>query len=236
MVLLVAVALVAGFAWFAQWQQAQTLKAEIALARDQQEELLRVKAENQRARAATRVEVDLEALRADHRLVEGLRSEVEALRQRALVSASKASPVKPQLVAESRNLGRVTPRASLETLLWTLGHRDEAAMAGMLTLAPEVRSRAQTAFERLPPEVKETFGSLENSVAAMAVRSLRIDEVTVNEESGSDERRALKVNFREPSGGNKHAQLDFVRTPEGWQLLVPETNVNRYLAMAAQAK
>ena len=105
--LLLALALAAGATVWLQRQAAAQLRDEIAILREQNRELARLRTENQRLAAALPSAAELEALRADHAAVVRLRSELERtkdnlqVRERALaeppapVSASEASPPLP---------------------------------------------------------------------------------------------------------------------------------------------
>ncbi len=78
--LLLALAVVAGASWWLQRQATAQLRGELALLRDEQRELARLRAENQRLAAALPAAVELERLRADHAAVLQLRAEIDRAR------------------------------------------------------------------------------------------------------------------------------------------------------------
>ena len=80
--LLLALAVVAGVALWLQRQAASQLRDEIALLREQNRELARLRAESQRLAAALPPAGELERLRADHAAVARLRGEIAGLRAR----------------------------------------------------------------------------------------------------------------------------------------------------------
>jgi len=93
--LLLALALVAGAALWLQRQAAEALRGEIALLREENRDLAKSRAENQRLAAALPSAAELERLRADHAAVARLRREIEKTkdnlqaRERALAGGEK---------------------------------------------------------------------------------------------------------------------------------------------------
>ena len=79
--LLLALALVAGASLWLQRQAADALRSEIALLRDENRELAKLRAENERLVAAKLPAAELERLRADHAAVVRMQGEIEALRR-----------------------------------------------------------------------------------------------------------------------------------------------------------
>jgi hypothetical protein len=82
-VLLTTAALVAGVAWWVQVQEADALRAEVALLRDERSELARVRAENLRLAAEQPPSSEIERLRADRAAILRLRREIETLKAAA---------------------------------------------------------------------------------------------------------------------------------------------------------
>ncbi len=80
--LLLALALVAGAALLLQRQIAAQLRDEIALLRDENRTLARLRAEHERLTAAQIPAAELERLRADRAAVVQLRAEIEQLKAR----------------------------------------------------------------------------------------------------------------------------------------------------------
>ena len=78
--LLLALAVVAGGALWLQRQSGAQLRGEIALLRDEQRDLTRLRKENQRLAAALPTTAELARLRADHAAVVQLRTEIENLK------------------------------------------------------------------------------------------------------------------------------------------------------------
>ena len=75
--------LAAGAVVFLQREAAASLRSELALLRDENRELARLKAEHERLRAAQLPPAELDRLRADRAALLQLRSEIEAMRRRA---------------------------------------------------------------------------------------------------------------------------------------------------------
>ena len=79
--LLLALALAAGAGWWLQRASSAQVRGELALLRDEQRELAKLRAENQRLTTALPPATKLAALRADHAAVVRLRGEIEKLRE-----------------------------------------------------------------------------------------------------------------------------------------------------------
>jgi Tfp pilus assembly protein PilN len=80
-ILLLGGAVVAGGALLMQRQTAALLQTELGLARDEQKEVAKLRAENQRLAAKLPSAESLAAMRADHAAVTRLRTEIETLKQ-----------------------------------------------------------------------------------------------------------------------------------------------------------
>lgn len=80
---LLALAGVAGAGFALQRQAAAALREEIALLRDEQRALVRLRAENEKLQSAQPPAAEVERLRADRLAVLRLRSEIEAMQARA---------------------------------------------------------------------------------------------------------------------------------------------------------
>lgn len=86
---LLTLALMAGAAFLLQRQQGETLRAELALRRDEQAAVARLRLENARLKAAQPPAADLERLRADRAALARLRSEIDGLTARAEAKANR---------------------------------------------------------------------------------------------------------------------------------------------------
>ena len=80
---LVGLAFVAGGALLLQWQAAQALRSELALVRLENREIERLRAEQERLKAAQITPAELERLQADRSALVRLRGEIETLQKRA---------------------------------------------------------------------------------------------------------------------------------------------------------
>ena len=76
-----ALALVAGASLWLQRQAADALRSEIGLLREENRELAKLRAENQKLVAAQLPAAELARLRADHAAVVRMQGEIEALRK-----------------------------------------------------------------------------------------------------------------------------------------------------------
>lgn len=80
---LLALAIVAGAGFALQRQAASALQQEIALLRSESRELERLRAENERLKAAQAPLAEVERLRADHTAMVRLRADIEDMKARA---------------------------------------------------------------------------------------------------------------------------------------------------------
>jgi hypothetical protein len=80
---LMAAAVVAGAAWWVQEAEAEALRAEVALLREERSELAQVRAENLRLLAEQPPSAEIERLRADRAAILRLRGEIETLKAAA---------------------------------------------------------------------------------------------------------------------------------------------------------
>ena len=80
---LLGLAIVAGGAGVIRWREAEALRREIELLKEQGGALARLRAENEQLKAAQAPVAEVERLRADRAAVLRLRGEIEAMKRRA---------------------------------------------------------------------------------------------------------------------------------------------------------
>ena len=93
-VLLGALAVFAGAAWWLQTQEAEVLRGEIALLREERGELGKLRDENRRLAAQATPADELARLRADRAAIGRLRTEIETLRATTEATARRAGGTK----------------------------------------------------------------------------------------------------------------------------------------------
>ena len=84
-----ALAVLAGAAWWLQTQEAEVLRGEIAMLREERGEWMKLQEENRRLAAQAAPADDVERLRADRAAIGRLRAVIETLRAKTEVSAQR---------------------------------------------------------------------------------------------------------------------------------------------------
>ncbi|MEO5961776.1 MAG: sigma-70 family RNA polymerase sigma factor, partial [Opitutaceae bacterium] len=152
-----ALALVGILGTVVQQQAHAKLLDEFATARQQNEQLPRLRRENLRlAEAGTGGN---EANRAE---LARLRAEAESL-QHKLAAAAVANPPPPLApgmvpLAAWKNVGQATPGAAFETLQWAKGAIDITTLGRMMDLSAADRTKAREVFEQLSDAVRGKLG------------------------------------------------------------------------------
>lgn len=84
-----ALAVLAGAAWWLQTQEAEVLRGEIAMLREERGEWMKLQEENRRLAAQATPADEVARLRADRAAIGRLRAEIETLRATTEVSAQR---------------------------------------------------------------------------------------------------------------------------------------------------
>jgi hypothetical protein len=239
--------LVAGFAavlTLTLWARAALtarLQHEVEQSRAEQREVARLRIEHQQLIAAQPSADEIDRLRAEHDAMERLKTEAATLRAR-LTTAPVANPVakrtppavppSPLSADQWKNAGRATPAATLETALWAASGGDLDTLAGMLSLDPRSREKAQTLFNGLPSAAQSKYGSAERLVALLAMQDVPTESLQIIGEMAIDrDQVALRVRLQDVDGAAKFTSLRLHHAGDEWQLIVPEKAVDRYAAI-----
>lgn len=134
-----------------------------------------------------------------------------------------------------RNLGRGTPGAAFETILWAVAKGDDATMSGTLSLTREARAKAEAILARQPAAVRTQYGTPEKLVGLFFSAGILV---------GADSFQILGEERTDPTHATLHVQANgkadtfpMVLGADGWQLIVPEralTVINRILEYPAR--
>jgi hypothetical protein len=225
--LMFALAVVAGAALLLQRQAAAQLRDEIALLRDENRELGRLRAEHQRLVAAQPTAAQLDAIRADHAAVVRLRSEIEALKARTDETARAVEQATLPLIAASqwKNAGRATPAAAVETMLWAASRRDLDTMASMIGFDAQLRPSVDQFFAAIPESVRAQHGTVERLVAQSLMKNLPLVAMRITAEGQSGAAASLTVRLQSQDGSTKDLWVSMQRGDAGWWLAVPARTV-----------
>jgi hypothetical protein len=171
--------------------------------------------------------------------LEQARRDVAALEQRALthraeiVAASKRRMAEASAPPTSRdpeqgftkleyfqNVGRATPAATFQTLVWAALHGDESTLSAGLALDDRAHARAEVLLARLPDELRaqsspEKLAALWWNGTVLDVPAAQI----IRQETQDDSHATLLT--RGGIGGS--STLNFRRSATGWQIVIPES-------------
>lgn len=248
--------LVAAGVWLWPRGDDEMLRRELVALRREQREVERMRAENQRLAMTLGSAGEVERFQSDRAALERLKAELAQLKQPAekkAVSAvtekrmatdpkapAGAGPVMP--AGEWKNAGRVTPAATLETLMWAAAGGDVDALAAACWVPPSAIAAVKVWLDGLTDEARANYGSPERLVAMLTsshvpLGAMQVIKEEISPASGSSpnmETALLRVRLKSTDGRWEDKGLMLYRntsTQEGWRFSVPASAVEEYLAM-----
>ena len=248
--MLLVLAIAAGAALLLQRQAAAQLRSEVALLREDNAQLARLRMDHAKLVAAQPPAADLERLRADRDAVVRLRAEIGKLkagveqRENALklapVAAATPDETEPPPIvhvlraATRKNAGRATPVAALETALWAGASGNVDELAGTLSLTDGAMQKAQAMFDGLPEATQKDCGSPFGLIATLMTKDMPIGDVRLTEVKSTDPdptSMEMDAELRNREGQATTAHFQFQKTEDHWTLWVPEKMVDHLAAM-----
>ena len=235
---IVMIAIGAILAW--QWQSREHLRDAAEALSAQNQELLRLRREHRRLMDMQASAEELNRLRDERDELMRLRAATAgALRRKQEVSEggaandadnSKSSAMIP--VDAWRNKGRQTPAAAFQTAWWAAAKGDTDALAAMLELRPAARSKADALFAGLSDDERSQYGTPEKLLAFLLAKDVPLGGMRVDFGAGfgSPEQLILYVQLQNADGQTRQIGLAMHRQTEGWDLVVPESAVEKYAA------
>ena len=219
------------------------LEKELAALQRQQRALAAARQENERLQtvSAQTTRTDPMAIGERQTEVERLRREVTELEQRALnrseqlkatraaETSSLATNRNPELgmtrLEHFGNVGRATPRAAFQTLVWAAMKGDDRVLATALAMPEPAREKADALLARLPEDARKKYPTAE-SLAAIAVAGemLKGGALELPGETFRDATHAV-IQIRTQNSA-KEARLPMQLGPGGWQFVVPERAID----------
>ena len=120
-----------------------------------------------------------------------------------------------------QNLGRATPRATLETSLWAAAHGDVATLAQTIRLEADARTEAETLLSAMPADIRAQYDSPEQFVALLLAAEAPLGSMQVVSENllGSDRAR-LEVLMADTDSEPVPRTVVFYQDASGWMLVV----------------
>ena len=218
------------------WQQQvhARLRDELVSVRQQMRESAHLRAENARLDRGNNSGVNN---RPDE--LTPLRGEAEALRREMAQVASP--PLASGLIASSkwRNVGRATPGEALETILWAAENGDIPTVGRMVAFDTRARLEADALFMDLPEALRKAgdVASAEEMVglawvmgAQLAGAQLAGVSNATGAAAGNGAEQAddmtLRVVLQKRDGVVRNREMQFHRTPEGWQWMLSHRDLD----------
>ena len=211
------------------------LSARATALRGRNAAVTRLAQENQRTRElVTRAETDAtDAAQAFHQDVVQLREEVRALEEKARAAATQRAaaaaaiamnrdPARALTRLENfQNVGRGTPEAAIQTLMWAALKGDEPTLVASLALSDDAREKALQVLAHLPESARAKYPAPEN-LAALVVTDqiLRADAVQIVSATPVDAQHAI-VNVR-LAGTDGEEKIPTELGVDGWKVTIPK--------------
>jgi hypothetical protein len=163
---------------------------------------------------------ELARLRSTEEAAQALYARMLTLRQQD-DGAEGIAGRQPVPAASWTYAGRSSPTAAFESVLWTASHGD---------VAPEVLSRAQSLFARLPPESQQEYGSPQKVIATLLAGNFPKDasSMALLAETRNDQGSVLVARVSHADGEARLNAFQFADTAAGWQLMVPANIMDGY--------
>jgi hypothetical protein len=196
----------------------------VALGRAQTEKLklAALLAENSRLESARPTEAERNRLLGMHAEAESLRAHLAELRDKAPEGNNGES--RAILAKDWVYAGRMTPKATIESVLWAASHGDTDRLAELLGFAPELRPKAEDMFSKLPATAQQEYGTPERVIATLVAGSFPKDpqasQVLVDRQYGEQD-AAIVMSVTHSDGESRMNQFRLHNAADGWNLLVP---------------
>lgn len=171
----------------------------------------------------------LESNRSVPAAIEAARREIAALearaeRERAAAVSTDLAPPGLTRLEDLHDVGRQTPGAAVQTLLWAACHGDDTALANTLLLEPKARAKAAAFLAGLPDSAREKTPTPESFAALFLSDGLtKVTAVRIGEATAID---ADNATVRLEGIMDRDLQLPLRRVATGWQIVVGEKQID----------
>lgn len=171
-----------------------------------------------------------------------LRAEVTALEKQIRISSSVPSPQAdrdtdanldpekaPVKIEHLRNLGRETPSAAFQTLIWSAFTGTNASLTESVALSEAASEKLAVLIAGLPEEVRAKYRGPENLVGLFLTADiLKSPSVQV---LGATDETSDRVVLRTLIGTNpRESRIAMVHRADGWRMAVADFQVDRIIA------
>ncbi len=208
------------------------LQAALEAQRSAAARLPRARAEQERLQALQVSAERLEALRRDHaeiarwqRQIQSLSASAPARPEIAATSPATARDISntPLTAAEWKNVGRATPVAAYETILWAAAAGDLDTLAHSFALGDGGRAMLERTFAALPDTTRAQMGSPDRLLAILIAKEPLPQATQVLDSMPAESDQAsLNVSLARDGSTPKHGVYNLRRTGNEWQMVVPD--------------
>jgi hypothetical protein len=204
--------------------------------REENQRLKRIVEQTQQSGAAAEqaMAVELEKARTELRELQLARErQVTEKHSRAkadveFLNANRNPENGPVRIENFQNLGRETPSAAFQTLVWAAITGDDEALAKTIVVEGTARAQLEELLSSLPSEARAKYPTPEKLVALVLTGELfksAAAEIRGQTNENSD-RTILTVRLGE---NQREAKIPLQRTPDGWRLSVSDEQVQKLI-------
>jgi RNA polymerase sigma factor (sigma-70 family) len=223
-----------------QYQTTAQLRTEVAALREQTSALAASRAETRRVtEEMTDEHAELVRLRAEK---EAFMKAVAAQKTSTARASSGTAPVRAASAGETlapgmvsvdlmANVGRATPTAAAQTMMWAMQRGDIKTVASVIELAPPERAKLETFIATLPDKVRTDYGTPEDLLAFVMSGSPRpIAGVQLLSQTQPDADTEIhRVQMQYQNGEVRQDEIKFRREADGWKQVVSPAVVDRVI-------
>lgn len=182
---------------------------------------LLARAESDADAAAREIQAEVQRLRDEAHTLESRAHDVAAQKAATLMArAMNRDPERDFAPLENfQNVGRATPSAAVQTMIWSVLKPDESALLAAISLNDSARAAAQRLLARLPDSEREKYPTPE-AIAALAVSTavMRADAAQIASTTPIDSQHAT-VLVRLPDSTDT-AKVPTELGTDGWRIVV----------------
>jgi hypothetical protein len=132
-----------------------------------------------------------------------------------------------------KNVGRATPAAAFQTMVWAVMNREDGLVATALSVTGPAREKADALLNQLPPAERARFPSPESlGILAITEQVLKAEGMVLREfTSQNSGAGVLAIRMPEPGRpeNTKDGKVQMVLGPSGWQVVVPEKAIDEII-------
>lgn len=152
-----------------------------------------------------------------------------AQQERAALDTNRNPETGPVRIEHFQNLGRATPSAALQTLIWAAVTGADDALAASIWLEPASRAQLEELLAGFTPAVRAKYRTPEKLVSIFIAADIfknAAAEIRRQANDGPD-RVILHVRMGDKT---REAPLPMLRTADGWRLATTAAQVDKLIA------